>query len=77
MRTRAEIEAEVNDLSQQASLWKWLGVANLVGGIWLSVQEHSMMIFIASLLGVLLVFGIWGSNAARIQALREELQRHF
>jgi len=77
MRTRAEIEAEVNDLSQQASLWKWLGVANLVGGIWLSVQEHSLMIFIASLLGVLLVFGIWGSNAARIQALREELQRHF
>ena len=74
MKTIKELKAEIKDKEGLVSLMKWLAILNAVGGVWLGLQQGSMAVFLAAMMGALLFGAVWASEVAVIQRIKEEIR---
>jgi hypothetical protein len=74
MRSIESLRDEIQHRSEVVQIFKWLGIINFVLAVIAGIKYDSMTIFLVALIGALLFFAAWGSEAAIKQRLESEIR---
>ena len=74
MRSIEDLQAEIRHLSSVETIFKWITSSLVISSTLLSIQERSIVIFLAGVISAAITVGMWLESASRRRRIEEEIK---